>query len=105
MRRKERATCIIIEYVSEDVIPEPGKSEPVLIDKTSIDESMRYVDRALYMVSGSSAVCLGVVAAVPHPAVQAMACTVWAGSFGLAKVMLAKANRKAAKHKNVKLKT
>jgi hypothetical protein len=88
----------IIEYLSEDIIPEPGKAEPVILteeftnakNEESTNVRKWYASRVLYFTAGTSGACIAAVAAVPSPAVQATACAVWAGSLGLAKLILHK---------------
>ena len=91
--RRRQQVRVHVEYLYEDVVPEVGKPEPVIGTETSAKLPKWYVDRIFYFTAGSSVACLTVVAAVPNPGVQATACTVWAGSVGLVKFMLGKAQK------------
>lgn len=110
IRRTQNVRFRIIEYLSEDIIPEPGKPEPVIIteesttvkNEKSANVRKWYASRVLYFTAGTSGACIAAVAAVPNPAVQATACAVWAGSLGLAKLMLDKASPLRSKSKKAK---
>ena len=92
-----RRRKVKIEYLSEDLVPEPGKPEPVVGSIESIKVTKWYINRVLGFLAGSTIACLGVAAAVPNPAVQGTAAAICAGSFGLARFLLAKVCRPAGK--------
>src|ERR1700677_4659687 len=94
-----RRTRVKIEYLSEDLDPEPGKPEPVVVSVESAKVTKWYINRVFWFLAGSTVTCLAVAAAVPIPAVQGTVVAICAGSFGLARVLLAKAYRPAKKIK------
>jgi hypothetical protein len=95
-RRKRQ---VKIEYLSEDLDPEPGKPEPVVTNMEPAKAAKWYINRVFGFLTGSTVTCLAVVAAVPNPAVQGTAGAICAGSFGLARFLLAKADRTTGKAK------
>jgi hypothetical protein len=102
IRRKQQVK-LKIEYLSEDVLPEPGKAEPVIVGGEEFAKVEKWrVNRVFYFLTGSSIACLTVAALVPNPAVQGTAIAIWAGSVGLAKILLADAYRKSGATKKTK---
>jgi hypothetical protein len=100
--RRRQQLNLKIEYISEDLLPEPGMPKPVIINEEPVKIMKWSINRMFHFLAGTSVTCLAVVAAVPNPAVQGTACAICAGSFGLAKVTLAKAYRQGAKTKKSK---
>jgi hypothetical protein len=94
IRRKQNVS-VKIEYLSEDVLPNPGKPEPVIHGPDFTKVRKWYVNRVFHFLTGVSMGCLVAVALDRNAVVQATAATICAGSFGLAKFLLAGAYRKS----------
>jgi hypothetical protein len=99
-KRRNQQVKVTIEYageLSEDVSPEPGGVRAVIGPERFAKVKRWHVNLVFYFLAGSSAMCLGAVAFVPRPAVQATAVAIWAGSAGLARFLLAGTYRKNGK--------
>ncbi len=97
--RRKQNVRVKIEYLSEDVLPEPGKPEPVTGDTEYTKVQKWYVSRVFHFLTGTSVACLAAVALTRNPVVQGTAVAIWAGSAGLARFLLAGAYRKSSKAK------
>ena len=69
--------------LSEDITPEPGRAEIVVGPNERKRSETSHETRVFCYLTAWSALCLGAVALVPRPAVQATAVAIWAGSSGL----------------------
>jgi hypothetical protein len=85
------------QEISEDLVPLPGKPEPVISPGGYTRMRKWHVKRVFYFLILSSGVCLGAVALVPKPVVQGTALGIWAASVGLARYLLTGAYRTSAR--------
>jgi hypothetical protein len=84
------------QELSEDLVPLPGKPEPVTAPEEYARTRKWHVKRVFYFLICSSGLCLGAVALVPKPVVQGTALGIWAASVGLARYLLTGAYRTSA---------
>jgi hypothetical protein len=85
------------EEIAENHIPASGKPEIVIAPGEYARIRRDQVNRTFYFLTACSALCIGTVALVPQPAVQATALAIWAGSSGFARHLLSGAAQKPDK--------
>jgi hypothetical protein len=85
------------QEISEDLVPLPGKPEPVISPEETIRMRKWHVKYVIYFLTLTSGICLGAVDLVPKPAVQGTALAIVAASGGLASYLLTGADRTHAR--------
>jgi hypothetical protein len=87
-KQRVELTVEYVEVISENDTPQPGKPEIVVTPEGHVRVRKAHITRVFYYLTASSALCLGTVALVPKPAVQATAIAIWAGSAATARYLL-----------------
>lgn len=83
------------EEVSEQIRPEGGLAQPVLIPVDNTGAEPKKVNKVFYFLGGTSVVCLGAPMLVPLPAVQIASSAIWASAVALSWRLLKAAYRGA----------
>ena len=102
-RARKQEISVQIRYseeeddIIEDVPQEAGLTQPFLVPTNYTKVETTKVNRTYYLFLSTSTLSLGAVIISPHPAVQAIAGAVLAGSAGLVQYMLRSAYRGGSK--------